>query len=40
VTYFLVNGQTEYQVTGQASQENWAALSPSIQAAIDSFTVK
>jgi hypothetical protein len=40
LTHFLINGQTEYQVTGQASQENWTALSPSLQAAIDSFTVK
>jgi hypothetical protein len=40
VTSFLINGQTEYQIAGQASQENWAALSPSLQAAIDSFEVK
>lgn len=39
-TYFLIKGQYEYQVTEQASQENWAELSPLLQAAVDSFTVK
>jgi len=38
--YFLLKGQYEYQVTEQASQENWSKLSPLLQAAVDSFTVK
>jgi hypothetical protein len=40
ISYFLIKGQYEYQVTEQASKENWAALSPQLQAAVDSFTVK
>lgn len=40
LTYFLVKGEVEYQVTGQASQENWPALSPKLEAAVKSFTVK
>jgi hypothetical protein len=39
-TYFLLKGQYEYQVTEQASQENWTRLSPQLQAAVDSFTVE
>ena len=39
-TYFLIKGQSEYQVTEQASRDNWAKLSPQLQAAVDSFTVK
>lgn len=39
-TYFLIKGQTEYQVTEQAAQDAWAALEPEMQAAVDSFTVK
>lgn len=40
VSYFLVKGQYEYEVTGQASKTEWTALSPKLQAAIQSFTVK
>ncbi len=39
-TYFLLKGQYEYQVTEQASQENWTKISPQLQAAVDSFAVK
>lgn len=39
-TYFLLKGQWEYQVTEQASQDNWTGLSPQLQAAADSFTAK
>ena len=39
-TYFLIKGKMEYQVTAQASQEAWAELEPTLQAAVDSFTVK
>jgi hypothetical protein len=39
-TYFLIKGQTEYQVTEQAGQDTWATLEPKLQAAVDSFTVK
>jgi hypothetical protein len=40
ITYFLIKGQYEYQVTGQASQQNWNKLSPKLEAAVKSFTVK
>lgn len=40
ITYFLVKGHTEYEVTGQASQQNWTKLSPKLGAAVTSFTVK
>jgi hypothetical protein len=39
VTYFLVKGQNEYQVTAQASSANWDALKSKLEAAIQSFTV-
>jgi hypothetical protein len=39
-TYFLLKGQYEYQVTEQASRENWTWLSPQLQAAVNSFTVE
>ena len=40
MTYFLIKGANEYQVTGQASQQTWSALQPKLEAAMDSFTVK
>jgi len=40
VTYFLLKGQYEYQVTGQAGKDDWATASPKIQAVVESFTVK
>ena len=39
-TYFLIKGQTEYQITAQAAQDAWAELEPELQAAVDSFTVE
>jgi hypothetical protein len=40
ITYFLVKGQYEYQVTGQASQQTWTAMSPKLESTVKSFTVK
>ena len=39
-TYFLVKGDTEYQITIQSSQENWPKNEPDLQKAVDSFKVK
>jgi hypothetical protein len=40
ITYFLIKGQYEYQVTGQASQQSWTALSPKLKSTVYSFTVQ
>lgn len=40
VSYFLFSGKYEYLLTGQASKENWATLSPTLEEAIASFTVQ
>ena len=40
ITYFLIKGQYEYQVTGQASQSVWTALSPKLESTVKSFTVQ
>jgi hypothetical protein len=40
ITYFLIKGQYEYQVTGQASQQTWTALSPKLESTVKSFTVQ
>ena len=39
-SYFLFAPQYEYEITGQASTGNWNELSPTLNAAIQSFTVK
>ena len=40
ITYFLIKGQYEYQVTGQASQQTWTKLSPKLESTVKSFTVQ
>ncbi len=40
ITYFLIKGQYEYQLTGQASQQTWPALSPKLESTVKSFTVQ
>jgi len=40
VTYFLVKGRTEYQVTEQATEQDWAKYAAGFDAAVNSFTVK
>ena len=39
VTYFLLKRSYEYELTEQASQQNWATVSPQLDAAVKSFTV-
>jgi hypothetical protein len=39
-TYFLFSGKDEYELTGQAGTQKWNELSPALDAAIQSFTVK
>ena len=38
VTYFLVKGKYEYQISAQATTENWEALKGTLEAAVNSFT--
>ena len=38
-TYFLFSGKVEYELTGQASTVDYDALSPKLDAALQSFTV-
>jgi hypothetical protein len=38
-TFFLVEGSLEYQLTAQASLDEWDALAPELEAAAMSFTV-
>jgi hypothetical protein len=40
VTYFLVKGRIEYQVTEQATEQDWAKYAADFDAAVNSFTVK
>ena len=40
VTYFLVKGRIEYQVTEQATEQDWAKYAAGFDAAVNSFTVK
>ncbi len=40
ITYFLIKGQYEYQVTGQANQSVWTTLSPKLESTVKSFTVQ
>jgi hypothetical protein len=39
-TYFVVKDDIEYQITIQASQDNWADDEPDLQKAVDSFKVE
>ena len=39
-SYFLFAHEHEYEITGQASAGSWNELSPTLNAAIQSFTVK
>lgn len=40
VTFFLFDGQYEYQITGQATSEDWASMSDTLDTAIGTFTVQ
>jgi hypothetical protein len=40
VTYFLVKGKTEYQVTEQAAEQDWAKYAAGLDAAVNSFAVQ
>jgi hypothetical protein len=40
ITYFLIKDQYEYQVTGQASKQNWKVLRPKLESTVKSFTVQ
>jgi hypothetical protein len=40
VTFFLFSGQYEYQITAQATTEDWATLKEPLEAAVQSFTVQ
>ena len=40
VTFFLVKGKYEYQITAQATTENWDGLKAKLEAAAKSFTAK
>lgn len=39
VSYFLVKGQREYQLTAQASQKTWGSVRPLLRQAVDTFHV-
>jgi hypothetical protein len=40
VTYFLVKAKTEYQVTEQAAEQEWAKYATGLDAAVNSFTAQ
>ncbi len=40
VTFFLFDGQYEYQITGQATSEDWASISGALDTAVGTFTVQ
>ena len=40
MTFFLFSGQYEYQITAQATTEDWATLKEPLEAAVQSFTVQ
>ncbi len=40
VTYFLVKGRIEYQVTEQATEQDWARYAAGFDAAVNSLTVQ
>jgi hypothetical protein len=40
VTFFLVKGKYEYQITAQATTADWPSLKGTLEAAVKSFTVK
>ena len=40
VTFFLFSGQYEYQITAQATTEDWATMKEPLEAAVQSFTVQ
>lgn len=40
VTFFLVSGTYEYQITAQAASENWGALKGKLEGAAQTFTVE
>ncbi len=39
VSYFLVKGQREYQLSAQASQKTWGSVQPLFRQAVDTFRV-
>ena len=40
VTFFLVKGKYEYQITAQATTADWPSLKGTLETAVKSFTVK
>lgn len=40
VTFFLFNGKYEYQITAQATTENWTQLKGKLETAVQTFAVK
>ena len=40
VTFFLFKGKYEYQITAQATSDEWDALKGDLEAAVQSFTVQ
>lgn len=40
VTFFLIQGAYEYQITAQAATEDWDGIKDELEAAIQSFTVQ
>ena len=40
VTLFLFNGKYEYQITAQATSDDWATMKDPLEATVRSFTVK
>ncbi len=40
VTYFLINGQYEFQITAQATSAEWESISGTLDAAVGTFTVQ
>jgi hypothetical protein len=40
VTFFLINGKYEYQITAQATSEDWDTMKGPLEATVKSFTVQ
>jgi hypothetical protein len=40
VTFFLISGTYEYQITAQATTADWDSLKGELEAAVQSFTVQ
>jgi hypothetical protein len=40
VTFFLIKGKYEYQITAQTTSDNWGALKGKLEAAVQTLTIK